>query len=68
MSDETDLVGIMQPSSRVRSLRRALDVVTERLQPVLDLSRPYVDGLRICRPTGDSCWWVTTLSSAPRSF
>lgn len=52
MSDETDLVGIMQPSSRVRSLRRALDVVTERLQPVLDLSRPYVDGLENLPPDG----------------
>lgn len=52
MSNETDLVGIMQPSSRVRSLRRALDVVTERLQPVLDLSRPYVDGLESLPPDG----------------
>lgn len=52
MSNETDLVGIMQPSSRVRSLRRALDVVTERLQPVLDLSRPYVDGLENLPPDG----------------
>lgn len=52
MSDETDLVGIMQPSGRVRSLRRALDVVTDRLQPVLDLSRPYVDGLENLPPDG----------------
>ncbi|AFS14487.1 MULTISPECIES: lysophospholipid acyltransferase family protein [Mycobacterium avium complex (MAC)] len=52
MSDETDLVGIMQPSGRVRSLRRALDVVTDRPQLVLDLSRPYVDGLENLPPDG----------------
>ncbi|MCA2244826.1 acyltransferase family protein [Mycobacterium sp. WUMAC-067] len=52
MSDDVDLVGIMEPSGRVRSLRRVLDVVTNRLQPVLDLSRPYVDGLENLPPDG----------------
>lgn len=46
MSDGPDLVAIMEPSERVRSLRRVLDAVTDRLRPVVDLSRPYVDGLQ----------------------
>lgn len=52
MSDGTDLVAIMEPSERVRSLRRILDAVTDRLHPVVNLSRPYVDGLENLPPDG----------------
>ncbi|OBB96407.1 lysophospholipid acyltransferase family protein [Mycobacterium sp. 852002-40037_SCH5390672] len=52
MSDGPDLVGIMEPSERVRSLRRVLDAVTDRLHPVVNLSRPYVDGLENLPPDG----------------
>ncbi|OBB83244.1 glycerol acyltransferase [Mycobacterium colombiense] len=52
MSDGPDLVAIMEPSERVRSLRRALDAVTDRLHPVVNLSRPYVDGLENLPPDG----------------
>jgi 1-acyl-sn-glycerol-3-phosphate acyltransferase len=41
----TDLTTIMRPTRRVRALRWALDTVTDRLRPVMDLTRPYVDGL-----------------------
>nr|WP_235852883.1 lysophospholipid acyltransferase family protein [Mycobacterium interjectum] len=34
-----------EPSARVRTLRRLLDTVSDRLRPVLAVSRPYVDGL-----------------------
>lgn len=52
MSDASDLVDIMEPSERVRSLRRVLDAVTDRLHPVVNLSRPYVDGLENLPPDG----------------
>lgn len=52
MSDASDLVAIMEPSERVRSLRRVLDAVTDRLHPVVNLSRPYVDGLENLPPDG----------------
>ncbi|OBK43135.1 lysophospholipid acyltransferase family protein [Mycobacterium sp. 1081908.1] len=45
MADNTDLAAITEPSARVRTLRRALDGVSDRLRPVVDLSRPYVDGV-----------------------
>ncbi|MCW2663739.1 MAG: hypothetical protein QOI66_4912 [Myxococcales bacterium] len=35
----------MEPSARVRTLRRALDAVSDRLRPLADLSRPHVDGV-----------------------
>jgi 1-acyl-sn-glycerol-3-phosphate acyltransferase len=35
----------MEPNARVQTLRRALDEVTDRLRPVVDLTRPYVDGV-----------------------
>jgi 1-acyl-sn-glycerol-3-phosphate acyltransferase len=35
----------MEPSARVRTLRRALDAVSDRLRPIADLSRPHVDGV-----------------------
>lgn len=52
MSDAPDLVAIMEPSERVRSLRRVLDAATDRLHPVVNLSRPYVDGLENLPPDG----------------
>ena len=45
MADDTDLAAITEPSARVQTLRRALDEVSDRLRPVVDLSRPYVDGV-----------------------
>ncbi|ORW86984.1 glycerol acyltransferase [Mycobacterium sp. IEC1808] len=45
MADNTDLSAITKPSARVQTLRRALDEVSDRLRPVIDLSRPYVDGV-----------------------
>lgn len=41
----TDRTGLMHPDRRVRVLRKALDTVVDRLRPVVDLTRPYVDGL-----------------------
>jgi 1-acyl-sn-glycerol-3-phosphate acyltransferase len=45
VADNTDLATIMEPNARVQTLRRALDEVTDRLRPVVDLTRPYVDGV-----------------------
>ncbi|MGB0972091.1 MAG: lysophospholipid acyltransferase family protein [Mycobacterium sp.] len=42
MSEHTATV--MAPGGRVQTLRRVLDTATESLRPVLDLSRPYIDG------------------------
>jgi 1-acyl-sn-glycerol-3-phosphate acyltransferase len=44
MTDGIDLAAIMEPNRRVRNLRTVLDSVTERLRPVAELSRPYLDG------------------------
>ncbi|OBJ26309.1 glycerol acyltransferase [Mycobacterium colombiense] len=52
MNEAPDLVAITEPSERVRSLRRVLDAVTDRLHPVVNLSRPYVDGLENLPPDG----------------
>jgi 1-acyl-sn-glycerol-3-phosphate acyltransferase len=43
--DDTNLAAIRKPSARVQTLRRALDELGDRLRPVVDLSRPYVDGV-----------------------
>ncbi len=43
MADGADLTAIMEPSRRVRALRAVLDTATDRLRPVVDLYRPYVD-------------------------
>lgn len=45
MADGADLTAIMEPSGRVQTLRRVLDTVTDRMRPVLELNRPYVDGV-----------------------
>jgi 1-acyl-sn-glycerol-3-phosphate acyltransferase len=45
MTEAIDLAAIMEPSGRVKKVRQTLDAVTGRLRPVIDLSRPYVDGL-----------------------
>lgn len=36
---------ITEPGTRVQTLRRLLDTVSERLHPVFAVSRPYVDGI-----------------------
>jgi 1-acyl-sn-glycerol-3-phosphate acyltransferase len=45
VADGADLTAIMEPSGRVQTLRRVLDTVTDRMRPVLELNRPYVDGV-----------------------
>jgi 1-acyl-sn-glycerol-3-phosphate acyltransferase len=45
VADRADLTAIMEPSGRVQTLRRVLDTVTDRMRPVLELNRPYVDGV-----------------------
>lgn len=45
MAENTELATIMEPSARVQTLRRVLDTVTDRLRPLVDLHRPYVDGV-----------------------
>jgi 1-acyl-sn-glycerol-3-phosphate acyltransferase len=52
MSEGPDLAAITEPGERVRALRRVLDVVTDGLHPVVNLSRPYVDGLQNLPPDG----------------
>jgi 1-acyl-sn-glycerol-3-phosphate acyltransferase len=45
VADGADLTAIMEPSGRVQTLRRVLDTVTDRMRAVLELNRPYVDGV-----------------------
>jgi 1-acyl-sn-glycerol-3-phosphate acyltransferase len=46
VAENTELATIMEPSARVRTLRRVLDTVTDGIRPLTDLYRPYVDGVQ----------------------
>lgn len=41
----TDVDSLMDPPGRIRSLRRAAETVADAAAPLVDLYRPYVDGL-----------------------
>lgn len=45
MTAAVDVDAIMNQPARVRALRRAMEVIADRAAPIVDLSRPYVDGL-----------------------
>ena len=45
MTTDVDIDAIMKPRPRVETMRRAVDTVHDGLEPLLDLYRPYVDGL-----------------------
>lgn len=45
MADGTQLATIMQPSGRVQRLRRVIDTVADGIRPVVELSRPYLEGV-----------------------
>ncbi len=45
MTTDVDVDAIMKPARRVETMRRAVDTVQDGLGPLLDLYRPYVDGL-----------------------
>ena len=46
MTDPVNLDAIMNPPRQVRVLRRAVEIVADRAAPIVDVSRPYVDGLQ----------------------
>lgn len=66
MTDARDTDAIMNQPRRVRAMRRAAETVADGIAPLVNLYRPYVDGLANIPGTVDSCWWATTPSSAPR--
>jgi 1-acyl-sn-glycerol-3-phosphate acyltransferase len=45
VTSSPDIATIMNPPSRVQAARRALDTVLDRIEPLMNLYRPYVDGL-----------------------
>ncbi|MGB3355421.1 MAG: lysophospholipid acyltransferase family protein [Mycobacterium sp.] len=45
MTAAVNVDAIMNQPARVRALRRAMEVIADRAAPIVDLSRPYVDGL-----------------------
>jgi 1-acyl-sn-glycerol-3-phosphate acyltransferase len=45
VADDGGVATITDPSARVQALRRVLDTVTDRIRPLTDLARPYVDGV-----------------------
>jgi 1-acyl-sn-glycerol-3-phosphate acyltransferase len=45
MTTAVNLDAIMNPPARVRTLRRAVDTVRDGLGPLVEIYRPYVDGL-----------------------
>jgi 1-acyl-sn-glycerol-3-phosphate acyltransferase len=45
VTDNANLDHVIDQPGRVQALRRAIFGVADRLDPVVDLSRPYVDGL-----------------------
>lgn len=62
----TKIDEIMNQPSHVQTLRRAVEAVADGVDPLVNLYRPYVDGLENLPATADFCWWATTPSSAPR--
>lgn len=45
MSESVDIDAIMNQSGRVQTLRRAVEIVADNVAPLVDLYRPFVDGL-----------------------
>ena len=45
MTDPVNIDAIMNQPRQVRVLRRAVEIIADRAAPVVDLCRPYVDGL-----------------------
>ncbi len=45
MSTEVNVDALMNPTARVRALRRVVETVADAVTPLVDLYRPYVDGL-----------------------
>jgi 1-acyl-sn-glycerol-3-phosphate acyltransferase len=45
MTTEVNIDAIMNPPERVQTMRRAVDTLHDGLEPLVDLYRPYVDGL-----------------------
>jgi 1-acyl-sn-glycerol-3-phosphate acyltransferase len=45
MTTDINIDAIMSPPARVQTMRRAVDTLQDGLAPVVDLYRPYVDGL-----------------------
>lgn len=45
MTIDINIDAIMNPPARVHTMRRAVDTVRDGLGPLIDLYRPYVDGL-----------------------
>ena len=41
----TKIDAIMKPASRIQVMRRAVETVADGIEPLVDLYRPYVDGL-----------------------
>ncbi|MCV7153705.1 lysophospholipid acyltransferase family protein [Mycolicibacterium pyrenivorans] len=52
MPQTPSLDAIMDPSRRVLATRRVVDTVLDRMGPLMDLYRPYVDGLENLPPDG----------------
>jgi 1-acyl-sn-glycerol-3-phosphate acyltransferase len=46
MTAVVNIDAIMNPPARVQRMRRAVDTVHDGLEPLIDLCRPYVDGLQ----------------------
>jgi 1-acyl-sn-glycerol-3-phosphate acyltransferase len=46
MNTSANIDAIMNQSSRVQALRRGVEAVADRVGPLVDLYRPYVDGLQ----------------------
>lgn len=45
MTIMTDTATLMEPPGRIRAIRRVLETVADGAAPLLDLYRPYIDGL-----------------------
>jgi 1-acyl-sn-glycerol-3-phosphate acyltransferase len=46
MTTEVNIDAIMNPPERVQTMQRAVDTLQEGIGPLVDLYRPYVDGLQ----------------------
>jgi 1-acyl-sn-glycerol-3-phosphate acyltransferase len=46
MTTDVNIDAIMTPPARVKTMRRAVDTLQDGIGPLVDLYRPYVDGLQ----------------------
>ncbi|NIH98031.1 hypothetical protein FHU31_005037 [Mycolicibacterium fluoranthenivorans] len=62
----TNVDTLIDPPGHIRAMRRAAETAADAAAPLVDLYRPYVDGLQNLPRDGRFLLWATTLRPASR--